>query len=611
MALNNASIARKANKVLLFATVAILSITAVVYSSFSFFSQQIEHSRKNTIPSLIHLTNLAQQGQWLQVQMEQSLSTNNPLIQRGIAENIKKNNSYKAPLKALKTLGKGPLFLEKLEAEFVRLRKQILTTLTVKNRILSLQEKNDYILTRLTIILQRISKNKDGKKDPIDDLTIQVIGKFFTMQASKDQRLVAILGRECAFLFTQGDELLTPENDTTMKSASRLAYLELKRVFFKVNGFWANKKNELSLYSTFVQRKSQSVFTATTIVQRCNELLTQGGVDLQNRQENIATQFSLIKLTTFSFLFFILLCFFSMYAFLHRRILRPIGQLSRAIGQRTKEVRAGEKAISALPLIGDREIKEISESTIYFIREIESQREALANSHAHLEQQVQRRTEHIADLSTKIITIQEEEGKRIAAELHDDIGATMSVVKLGIEHVSRLLARENINNDQLQISLQKQKQLVQHVTARLRVIQENLSPPYLDLGFIEALEVLCEDYTMLHETMSFAHSFRLTEKQIPHDLHLVMYRIIQEGLTNIVKHSHATKAEISLCSQDNAIVLRIKDNGIQFPDTSKTTGRGLKNIEGRALISHGIVEYIQEEEWKYIQIYWPSNPDKI
>lgn len=518
---------------------------------------------------------------------------------------MNQNISYKEPLQALQDLENNSLFWEKLEDEFIKLRNEIHATLIIKNTISQLQEKNEHIVTRLTVFLERISNDKSSKPKMLIDITTQIISKMLSMQGSKEQGVVATMERECFLLFQRGDSLLSVGDERRFEHAGQKIYLELKHLFFKENGFRANKNKELFLYSKFVQRRSQTVFTATTIVQKCNALLTRSGFDLQSGQQTIVTQFSTMKVTTFSFLFLLLICLFLIYVFLHKNILHPIGHLNTLIGQRTQQVREGRKAIFPLPIFGDHEIREISLSTSFFIKEIESQREALADSHAHLEQQVRRRTERIADLSAKIITIQEEERKRIAAELHDDIGATMSVVKLGVEHIIRLLKQQKIDKNQLNITLQKQKQMVQHVAARLRTIQEDLSPPYLDLGFLEAIEALCEDYTMLHGDIRFKYSFNLAGREVPSHLHLAMYRILQEGMTNIVKHSHATKAAISISYHRNKVVLRIKDNGIPFPETPSSTGMGLKNIEGRAFISQGIVQFVNNEKWKFIEIYWP------
>ena len=84
----------------------------------------------------------------------------------------------------------------------------------------------------------------------------------------------------------------------------------------------------------------------------------------------------------------------------------------------------------------------------------------------------------------------------------------------------------------------------------------------------------------------------MKKKNVMQAFKLVIYRIIQEQLNNILKHAEACEVEVSLKNEDGQVELTIKDNGVGFDTTAKRTGIGLKNIRNRAQIYDGNVEII-------------------
>ncbi len=171
-----------------------------------------------------------------------------------------------------------------------------------------------------------------------------------------------------------------------------------------------------------------------------------------------------------------------------------------------------------------------------------------------------------------------------------------------LEHAARMMRASPLPMKELQAALAKQKQRIRQLTSRLRTIQTDLSPPYLALGLPEALHVLCEDYNMMHTGIDFTVTFSATD--VPERLHLVLYRILQEGVTNIVKHSQCTAARIVLFDAEKALRVVIEDNGIPFPK-GPTAGMGLQNIEERVIVSGGTLVYTHHGSWKGLQIEWP------
>jgi two-component system NarL family sensor kinase len=174
---------------------------------------------------------------------------------------------------------------------------------------------------------------------------------------------------------------------------------------------------------------------------------------------------------------------------------------------------------------------------------------------------------------------QENERRRVAADLHDSIGAMLSTIRVGI-------TTKQINDPQ---SLELPKQMLDDTISSVRRISRDLMPSTLEkFGFAQAVKEMCERFqaTALmpihwHET----GEIRAMDK----NRELMLFRIVQELINNALKHSQATEITITASGGDE-IVLSVEDNGIGFdPDTFKTPkqngqGLGLFNIENRARV---------------------------
>jgi two-component system NarL family sensor kinase len=176
---------------------------------------------------------------------------------------------------------------------------------------------------------------------------------------------------------------------------------------------------------------------------------------------------------------------------------------------------------------------------------------------------------------------QENERRRVAADLHDSIGAMLSTIRVGITTLAK-----QINDPQ---SLELPKQMLDDTISSVRRISRDLMPSTLEkFGFAQAVKEMCERFqaTALmpihwHET----GEIRAMDK----NRELMLFRIVQELINNALKHSQATEITIT-ASGGNEIILSVEDNGIGFdPETFKTPkqngqGLGLFNIENRARV---------------------------
>ena len=193
-----------------------------------------------------------------------------------------------------------------------------------------------------------------------------------------------------------------------------------------------------------------------------------------------------------------------------------------------------------------------------------------------------RRTEQMLRESRgKLLEIQEQERRRIARELHDDIGQRLSLVELELRRL-RNAAEEGTPSSGLRFPLGKLVRQVDAISEATRELSHDLHPIQLEyLGLVPALRRFCSEIqhqasmtTALHESGPL--------RPLNSDVALCLFRIAQEALHNVVKHSHARNARVELTTENNHLLMRIIDDGVGFvPERIQSTGLGLTNMKER------------------------------
>lgn len=194
-------------------------------------------------------------------------------------------------------------------------------------------------------------------------------------------------------------------------------------------------------------------------------------------------------------------------------------------------------------------------------------------------------------LSDKVISAQEKERQRVAAELHDGIGQTLSAVKFCVEtsikHLHEAPTVENVQ--QLESVIPR----IQDAIEEVRRISMALRPSILDdIGILATLTWFCRESSRVYTGLRILLQLDAKEEHIPVAIKLVIFRIVQEALNNIIKHSGATVMSITLRRDADALELYIEDNGKGFDpqrtisDSSKAkSGLGLVSMRERAELS--------------------------
>jgi PAS domain S-box-containing protein len=207
----------------------------------------------------------------------------------------------------------------------------------------------------------------------------------------------------------------------------------------------------------------------------------------------------------------------------------------------------------------------ISKMTIF--RDITEQKrtdEALRKVRDELERRVEERTEELRQVSAKLLYAHEEESKRIGQELHDGLAQTLSAVKVWGEAAVEQVGQER--NVEVLNSLEKLISLAQGAVEEVRRISLNLRPSLLDdLGLLAAISWLCNNFEATHSGIGIEKRIDIQENDVPEPLKIIIFRISQEALNNIGKHSQANLVHFSLKKIDgNKIELTITDNGTGF-----------------------------------------------
>lgn len=203
----------------------------------------------------------------------------------------------------------------------------------------------------------------------------------------------------------------------------------------------------------------------------------------------------------------------------------------------------------------------------------------------------------LRSLSSQLLTVQENERKRIAMELHDGIGQLLTAIKFKVENVLQEKGKARANEKSLEAIIPMVKESVEEI----RRIQMDLRPSVLDdLGILATIGWFTREFQKVYSHISIEKEIHLLEDQVPDPLKIVLFRVIQEAMNNIAKHSKADLVHLSLQKTDGTIELAIQDNGQGFnlmevlSVEGSRRGLGLTSMRERTELSGGsfVVESI-------------------
>ncbi len=184
-----------------------------------------------------------------------------------------------------------------------------------------------------------------------------------------------------------------------------------------------------------------------------------------------------------------------------------------------------------------------------------------------------------------IVETQESEQKRIAKDLHDGIGQTLSGIRLAMENISLKLVEKDVEEgakmSELTNTLDQACQEVRSISHQMmpRILQES--------GLIPAIQDMLEK-SFRHSKISYSFEHYGISKRFAENVEISLYRISQELINNIIKHSGASEVQVQLLQNNKQLVLLVEDNGSGFQfEKLKSKGIGLMNITSRVETVHG------------------------
>ena len=216
--------------------------------------------------------------------------------------------------------------------------------------------------------------------------------------------------------------------------------------------------------------------------------------------------------------------------------------------------------------------------------------EALRRAHDALESLVEQRTAALRRLSVKLLRVQDEERRRIARELHDSLGQDLTAAKISLDMLAQESELESAH-------LREAQSLVDRCISDTRTLSHLLHPPLLDeAGFLSAARWYVEGFG---RRSGISTNLELPDHltRLPRGAETALFRILQEALTNVHRHSGSRAVDVRVIESDAKVILTVKDCGTGVPREildrfwkTGNTGVGLAGIRERLKELAGLLE---------------------
>jgi signal transduction histidine kinase len=191
------------------------------------------------------------------------------------------------------------------------------------------------------------------------------------------------------------------------------------------------------------------------------------------------------------------------------------------------------------------------------------------------------------ELSQQLVATQEEERKKLSRELHDHVGQMLTALRMELGRIDRL---RSVADSAIGAAVIECRQLVDNVVRTVRDLALGLRPSMLDdFGLQPALEWHIRDVSRRHGvTIDLAANGDFD--RLPDQHRTCVYRVVQEALTNCVRHARADRIHVSITGRPQTLEVSISDNGVGFEQGSRRPGLGLRGIEERVRELNGSVD---------------------
>lgn len=214
----------------------------------------------------------------------------------------------------------------------------------------------------------------------------------------------------------------------------------------------------------------------------------------------------------------------------------------------------------------------------------------------------------LQDYSRRLVEVQEAERQNLSRELHDEIGRSLTAVRINLEWIRR----SNITSEESLPRVEESIDFVDDAIRRVREMALELRPALLDdLGLASALRWYADRFSARTGITAEVIGDVQRSSQIPREIETACFRIVQEALTNVACHSRATRASVAISQQGGSLQLEISDNGVGFDveaflsRASSLAALGLRGMQERALTVNGHVEITSQSRGTHIVVSIP------
>jgi len=195
-----------------------------------------------------------------------------------------------------------------------------------------------------------------------------------------------------------------------------------------------------------------------------------------------------------------------------------------------------------------------------------------------------RRRDDLIALTQRLMSVQEEERRRLARELHDEFGQTLTAAVAYLWLVDRRLPE---SMDSLRKPVGETRRLLTQTLGAMREMSHLLRPAILDdFGLMLSLEAHVKSFAERYDIVTTFHADELPER-LPLDVETALYRIAQEALTNVARHARASRVDVRITVEDGKLHLSIEDDGVGLDVDERHDGIGLIGIRERVRALHG------------------------
>jgi two-component system, NarL family, sensor kinase len=241
-----------------------------------------------------------------------------------------------------------------------------------------------------------------------------------------------------------------------------------------------------------------------------------------------------------------------------------------------------------------------------------SKRLKLSQAHSELQTLILERTAELQRLSQRLLKVQDEERRKIARDLHDSTGQTLTALKISVS-----LLREDCKTEPARLAIISEiVELTDQALEEIRTMSYLLHPPLLDeVGFACAAEWFIEGFAKRSGIKVKAEIAKSTGR-LPQSMEITLFRVLQESLTNVHRHSGATEASIHFQHDGETVILEVRDFGKGIPEerlrllvgVSGETGVGLAGMRERLHELDGKLEIESDDRGTSMRAIVPLRP---